>query len=135
MGQPLTVAESDGSRDLAALTSCRSDWAGLRVAVLTLGDKGFSVADLVTLADDPANAREAAVVVEVDLPGHDEANVLLFDSVNGARYRRRERAYFYGGHCTSLPARIAGPPSSQWCLIIEPGTHRKHRWPEDQDTE
>src|SRR3954469_5766678 len=39
------MASEDGSRDLAALTSWRADWAGLRVVVLGLGVTGFSVAD------------------------------------------------------------------------------------------
>ncbi|MBW8871648.1 MAG: UDP-N-acetylmuramoyl-L-alanine--D-glutamate ligase [Leifsonia sp.] len=67
MGQPLTVTtvqgeSDDGSRDLAALTSWRSDWAGLRVAVLGLGVTGFSVADtLVELgAEVLVVAREAS---------------------------------------------------------------------------
>ena len=50
MGQSLIVPPAseksgDAARDLAALTSWHSDWAGLRVAVFGLGVTGFSVAD------------------------------------------------------------------------------------------
>lgn len=45
MGQPLSTSAAEGRRDLAALTSWRADWAGLRVAVFGVGVTGFSVAD------------------------------------------------------------------------------------------
>lgn len=49
MGQPLSTP----SRDLAALTSWRADWSGLRVAVFGVGVTGFAVADtLVELGAD-----------------------------------------------------------------------------------
>jgi UDP-N-acetylmuramoylalanine--D-glutamate ligase len=117
MGQPLTVAGSDGSRDLAALTSWRSDWAGLRVVVLGLGVTGFSVADtLVELgAEVLVVAREAS----------DEHRELL--DVIGASYVQADEA---------LPPALAGFEAE--LVVVSPGYSPRHpflAWAVEQNLE
>jgi UDP-N-acetylmuramoylalanine--D-glutamate ligase len=118
MGQPLTVASDDeGSRDLAALTSWRSDWAGLRVAVLGLGVTGFSVADtLVELG---------AEVLVVAAEATDEHRELL--DVIGASYVQADE---------TLPPALAGFEAE--LVVVSPGYSPRHpflTWAAEQNLE
>lgn len=117
MGQPLTVADSDGSRDLAALTSWRSDWAGLHVVVLGLGVTGFSVADtLVELgAEVLVVAREAS----------DEHRELL--DVIGASFVQADE---------EVPPALAGFEAE--LVVVSPGYSPRHpflAWAAEQNLE
>ena len=79
---------SAASRDVDSLTSWRSDWSGLRVAVLGLGASGFSVADtLVELGADVFVFSESATIERVQLV-----------EVIGARYAE--------GSLNSVPAEL-----------------------------
>jgi UDP-N-acetylmuramoylalanine--D-glutamate ligase len=118
MGQPLTVASDDeGSRDLAALTSWRSDWAGLRVVVLGLGVTGFSVADtLVELG---------AEVLVVAAEASDEHRELL--DLIGASYVQADE---------TLPPALAGFEPE--LVVVSPGYPPRHpflTWAAEQSLE
>ncbi|MBW4031397.1 MAG: UDP-N-acetylmuramoyl-L-alanine--D-glutamate ligase [Acidobacteria bacterium] len=104
-------------RDLSTLTSWRSDWSGLRVAVLGLGVTGFSVADtLIELgAEVLVVAREAS----------SEHQQLL--EVIGATFVEADVA---------VPAALAGFDAE--LLVVSPGYPPAHpllRWAREQDLE
>ena len=104
-------------RDLSTLTSWRSDWSGLRVAVLGLGVTGFSVADtLIELgADVLVVARDAT----------SEHQQLL--EVIGATFVEADAA---------VPAALAGFDAE--LLVVSPGYPPEHpllQWAREQDLE
>lgn len=104
-------------RDLSELTSWRSEWSGLRVAVLGLGVTGFSVADtLVELgAEVLVVAREATV----------EHRQLL--DVIGATYLEAD---------VTVPLALAGFQAE--LLVVSPGYPPEHPllvWAREQDLE
>ncbi|MEO6533163.1 MAG: UDP-N-acetylmuramoyl-L-alanine--D-glutamate ligase [Pseudolysinimonas sp.] len=119
MGQSLTVASASepGPRDLAALTSWRSDWAGLRVAVFGLGVTGFSVADtLVELG---------AEVLVVAAQASDEHRELL--DVIGASFVQADDV---------VPPALAGFEAE--LVVVSPGYAPRHpflAWATEQDLE
>jgi UDP-N-acetylmuramoylalanine--D-glutamate ligase len=109
------VAETP--RDLSTLTSWRSDWSGLRVAVLGLGVTGFSVADtLIELgADVLVVARDAT----------SEHQQLL--EVIGATFVEADVA---------VPAALVGFDAE--LLVVSPGYPPEHpllQWAREQDLE
>ncbi len=117
MGEPLTVAGSDGSRELAALNSWRSDWAGLHVVVLGLGVTGFSVAD--TLVELGA---EVLVVARDSSEEHRE----LLDVI-GASYVQAD---------AELPPALAGFEAE--LVVVSPGYPPRHpflQWAAEQQLE
>lgn len=62
----------------------------------------------------------AGDVVVVHLEGT-EANVLLLDSVNLARYRHGDSYRYHGGHFTASPARIGVPSTGHWHVVVDLG--------------
>jgi UDP-N-acetylmuramoylalanine--D-glutamate ligase len=111
------VASEDGPRDLAALNSWRSDWSGLRVAVLGLGVTGFSVADtLVELG---------AEVLVVAGRASDEHRELL--NVIGASFVQAD---------IELPPALAGFEAD--LVVVSPGYPPRHpflEWASQQQLE
>ncbi|MEP6843437.1 MAG: UDP-N-acetylmuramoyl-L-alanine--D-glutamate ligase [Pseudolysinimonas sp.] len=111
------MTSDDGSRDLAALTSWRSDWAGLRVVVLGLGVTGFSVADtLVELG---------AEVLVVARNASDEYRELL--NVIGASFVQADDV---------VPAALAGFGAE--LVVVSPGYSPRHPfliWAAEQQLE
>jgi len=103
--------------ELSELTSWRSDWRGLRVAVLGLGVTGFSVADtLVELG--------AEVLVVADRAS-DEHRELL--DVIGASFVRAD---------DTVPAALAGFEAD--LVVVSPGYPPRHPllvWAAEQDLE
>ena len=108
---------STDPRDLSLLTSWRSDWSGLRVAVLGLGVTGFSVAD--TLVELGA---EVLVVARDATAEHRE---LL--NVIGATFVEADVA---------VPAALEGFEAE--LLVVSPGYPPQHpllAWAQEQDLE
>lgn len=58
-------------------------------------------------------------VVEVTLDK--QANVLLLDDTNFAKYKRGERHRYYGGLAKVSPARLSAPYSGHWHLVVDLG--------------
>jgi UDP-N-acetylmuramoylalanine--D-glutamate ligase len=108
---------SDGTRDIDSLTSWRSNWAELRVAVLGLGASGFSVADtLVELGADVFVLAEAASLERVQLI-----------EVIGARYAE--------GDLSVVPTELA--EFDPELVIVSPGIPNDHplvTWARDAGT-
>ncbi|HEY4151994.1 MAG TPA: UDP-N-acetylmuramoyl-L-alanine--D-glutamate ligase [Pseudolysinimonas sp.] len=108
---------SDGSRDLSALTSWRSEWVGLRVAVLGLGVTGFSVADtLIELGAD---------VLVVAAQASDEHRELL--NLIGASFVQAD---------DEVPAALAGFGAE--LVVVSPGYPPRHpflAWAVEQNLE
>lgn len=122
MDQPVIVTPASGesaddARDLAALTSWRSDWAGLRVAVLGLGVTGFSVADtLVELG---------AAVLVVARAASEEHRELL--DVIGASFVEAD---------DTVPPSLAGFDAD--LVVVSPGYPPRHpflAWASEQGLE
>ena len=111
------MTSDEGSRDLDALTSWRSDWAGLRVAVLGLGVTGFAVADtLIELG---------AEVLVVAADASDEHRELL--NVIGASFVQADAAF---------PPALAGFDAE--LLVVSPGYSPRHpllAWAAEQNLE
>ncbi len=63
---------------------------------------------------------DAGSTVVVDLAGT-EANVMLVDDTNLARYRRGGQFEYFGGHFTRSPARIGIPSTRRWHVIVDLG--------------
>jgi hypothetical protein len=71
------------------------------------------------LSSDLGFAAGGSTVV-VELSGT-EANVMLLDDANLARYQRGQEFSYRGGHFTSSPARIGVPWSGRWHLVVDLG--------------
>jgi len=103
--------------ELSELTSWRSDWRGLRVAVLGLGVTGFSVADtLVELG--------AEVLVVADRASEEHRELL---DVIGASFVRAD---------DTVPAALAGFEAD--LVVVSPGYPPQHPllvWAAEQDLE
>lgn len=107
----------DEPRDLSLLTSWRSDWSGLRVAVLGLGVTGFSVAD--TLVELGA---EVLVVAQTASDEH----LQLLDVI-GAAFVRAD---------ADVPPALAGFDAE--LLVVSPGFAPQHPlllWAREQELE
>lgn len=63
---------------------------------------------------------EAGSTVRVTLRGT-EANVLLLDSANFARYRNGGRHEYYGGHYRRSPVVLTVPHSGHWHVAVDLG--------------
>lgn len=55
-----------------------------------------------------------------------EANVMLLDDMNFARYKRRDRHDYYGGHFRSSPATISVPSTGRWTVVVDLGGYSGH---------
>lgn len=58
-------------------------------------------------------------LIEVALNG--QANVMLLDSQNYERYRRREPFQYYGGFAEVSPFRLVPARQGRWHLVVDLG--------------
>lgn len=55
-----------------------------------------------------------------------EANVMLLDDINFARYQQGDRHDYYGGHFRSSPATISVPTTGRWNVVVDLGGYSGH---------
>jgi hypothetical protein len=63
--------------------------------------------------------QSAGAIVEIAIDTR--ANVMLVDSTNHQRYRRRERFTYHGGNYDRSPIRLEIPHAAHWHVAIDLG--------------